>query len=187
MRKTTFKASAQGSLDGLCGIYAIINACNLMIGGKLDRKYQVFLFCKLTNLLDDGRPIGDIVHDGIGFRKIGELIDVASRTLAIDHGIEIERTVASKSGNGELSVFWDNLQNHINLEEGRVAILGVEGKHSHWTVVQKVSDKSLTLLDSDNLKQFKKSDCYIEKGKKTHQLQPTQTYLLCRAEADFYA
>jgi len=184
MRKAAFKASAQGSLDGLCGIYAIINACNLMLGGKLDREYQSSLFCKLTNLLDDGRPIGDVVHDGIGFRKLGELIDVASRTLALDHGVEIERRVACKTSRGELGDFWIKLLSHINLEKGSIAILGVEGKHSHWTVVQKVSRKSLTLSDSDNLKRLNKSDCDIMEGEKTHQLQPTQTYLLRRVEAE---
>lgn len=32
MKEITSKASAQGSLDGLCGIYATINACNLASG-----------------------------------------------------------------------------------------------------------------------------------------------------------
>lgn len=178
MTGRNFKASAQGSLDGLCGIYAIINACNVMLGGGLDRDHQISLFCKLTSLLDDGRPIGEVVHDGIGFRKLGELIDVASRTLTHDHGVCIERKVAWKANKGNLSAFWNDLQQHVNTDEQRVALLGVEGKHSHWTVARKVSEASITLADSDNLKRFNRSDCHLRPGKKPHQLQPTQTFFL---------
>ncbi|WP_417809557.1 hypothetical protein [Thioclava sp.] len=35
MRKTVLKASAHGSLDGLCGVYANINASELMLKRSL--------------------------------------------------------------------------------------------------------------------------------------------------------
>lgn len=184
MSKTSFKASAQGSLDGLCGIYAIINACDLLLGNTLNYDDRAGLFCKLTTLLDDGRPIGDIIHDGIGFRKLGELIDVASRTLALDHAVAIRRKVASKSSAGELEDFWEELRQNVDSAAGRVALLGVGGKHNHWTVVEQVSDKSLTLADSDGLKRFNKSDCDVKEDSKTHHLWPTQTYFLWRAEVE---
>ncbi|ATF16813.1 hypothetical protein [Phaeobacter gallaeciensis] len=177
MSKRNFKASAQGSLDGLCGIYSIINACDLMLGGKLDYDYRSKLFCKLTNLLDDGRPIGDIIFDGIDFRAIGKLIDVASRTLALDHKVAIERTVAWKSKKGQLARFWADLSNYVAPAEGRTAILGLEGKHYHWTVIERVTENQLKLADSDELSRLNKANCSLDETK-IHQLLPTQTYLL---------
>jgi hypothetical protein len=175
--KKSLLNSAQGSLDGLCGIYAIINACNRMIEGRLDYRTRSNLFCKLTSLLDDGRPIGEIVHDGIDFEKLGELIDVAGRALALDYKIAIKRSVPWETKKGRLNDFWRDLRKHVNPSKGRVALLGIEGKHSHWTVVTRVTDKSLGLADSSELKRLDKSNCSLT-TKKVHQLYPTQTYFL---------
>lgn len=185
MNKVSRKASAQGSLDGLCGIYAIINACDQILGTPLKNDERVHLFCKLTSLLDDGRPIGDVIHDGIGFRKLGELIDVASRTLALTRRIRIERKVAWKTVDAPLDDFWETLATHLKVEGRASVILSIEGKHRHWTVVESITENRLNLADSDALSWLGKAHCDLEPGK-THQLLPTQTYLLtaCELEGD---
>lgn len=173
----TFKASAQGSLDGLCGVYAIVNACDLLLGGRLNYDYRSNLFCKLTNLLDDGRPIGDIISEGIDFRKLGKLVDVASRTLALEYNISVQRVVAWRAKEGQLDQFWRELADHVNPSMGRTAILGLEGKHHHWTAINEVTQNRLKLADSDSLTHLNKAHCSLD-GTRTHHLFPTQTYLL---------
>ena len=175
----------QGSLDGLCGIYAIINSCEILLPNGLKDEERGALFCKLVNLLDDGRPIGEIIHEGIGFRKLGELIDVASRTLQ-HHGIRIDRTVAWKTEEDHKSIddFWSNISEAINAEAGRIALIGFAGSADHWTVVSRMTDARMHLVDSEGRKQLNKAHCGLSQDDARHQLWPTQTYLLTRRKLE---
>lgn len=176
MTQKGFRAAAQGSLDGLCGVYSIINSVSIMLPKPLSYEERVELFCRLVSLLDDGRAIGEIIHEGIGFRKLGELIDVSSRILTQSRGIQIKRSVASNRTQVGLDDFWEKLGGHVEGRQ-RVALIGLVGKYDHWTVVQSVSGKQLVLADSDGLAKLNKAHCALD-GKNTHQLLPTQTYFL---------
>ena len=77
------KGLYQGRLDGLCGIYAVLNSVRV-IQPKWLQKNQEKLFIKLVSSLDDGQLLGNIIADGIDFRKLGKLFDIVSRELLRD-------------------------------------------------------------------------------------------------------
>lgn len=174
-------AAQQGSLDGLCGIYSIVNSVALMIGTKINDGYRRRVFIRLTNLLEDGRPIGEIIHDGIGFRKLGELFDVAKKDVEYHHHISLNRRVACHSDPDNFDEFWELLESNIDLQNGKTAILGMSGTYDHWTTIREITKKSIMLQDSSGLHRLNKARCGFEfqdEGPIKHVLWPTQTYLL---------
>ncbi|AKI02263.1 hypothetical protein IMCC20628_03576 [Hoeflea sp. IMCC20628] len=180
-------AVQQGSLDGLCGIYSIVNSIGLIEPKGMDHEERVALFIYLTNLLDDGRGIGEIIHNGTGFRKLGELIDVASQRWTSKNDTEnpsknkktISRRTAMKRRPDDFDEFWSVLKEHVDLDEGRTAILGLTGTHNHWSVVQKVTPNRIDLFDSNGLQHLDKRRCGLAVGGEIkHKLWSTQTFLL---------
>lgn len=182
--KTGRQAAVQGKLDGLCGIYSIINSISLIEKNHMSQEDRKALFVYLVDLLDDGRGIGTIIQSGISFRLLGKLIDVASRWRASRTKEIICRQTAMKRVPDDIEDFWSVLANHVDMDKRQVAILGISGKYDHWTVVRSVSRKRLTLHDSDGLKHLDIGRCGLEPGKQgNHVLWSTQTYLL-RVEED---
>ncbi|WP_454289018.1 hypothetical protein [Rhizobium arsenicireducens] len=173
------QAVAQGKLDGLCGIYSIINSVDLIENWKMDDDERKALFVYLVDLLDDGRGIGSIIHHGINFRDMGKLIDVASRRRSGETGKKIKRQTAMKQIPDDIGEFWSALENHVDLNKRQVAILGIGGKYEHWTVVKSVKPRRLELQDSDGLVHLDMSRCRLTEGEDgMHVLWPTQCYLL---------
>ncbi|MFM7850478.1 MAG: hypothetical protein ACKO96_00845, partial [Flammeovirgaceae bacterium] len=74
----------QGALDGLCGLYSVINATEYLCsynGVKLQTSDTQMLFRVLCDLLSEEGRLQDVLVDGMGFRNLGRLIDVASLYL----------------------------------------------------------------------------------------------------------
>jgi hypothetical protein len=177
--KNARKAVAQGALDGLCGIYSVINAIGLIEKRRMNDEDRKDLFVYLVDLLDDGRGIGSIIHHGILFRRLGELVDVASRLRSAKTKELVQRQTAMKQNPDDMEEFWTILTNHVDVAKRQVAILGVSGKHNHWTVVKTVKPRRLELHDSGGLTHFDRSRCGLRDGEGvSHILWPTQTYLL---------
>ena len=182
--KTGRQAAAQGKLDGLCGIYSIINSISLIEKNHMSQEDRQALFVYLVDLLDDGRGIGTIIQSGISFRVLGKLIDVASRWRAARTKEIICRQTAMKRVPDDIEDFWSVLANHVDMDKRQVAVLGISGKYDHWTVVRSVSSKRLTLHDSDGLKHLDIGRCGLGPGEHvSHVLWSTQSYLL-RVEED---
>ena len=135
------------------------------------------LFQGLLSGLGEKGLVARTADEGIKFRDLGKLLDLASDQMFANYGVRIHRRAAMRHDPESVDEFWHTLNQHICKEEGRIALLGMTGKHQHWTIVLKVSDKSLKLADSMGLKRLIKSDCSIDETT-THTLWPTQTYLL---------
>lgn len=178
-QKAGRQAVAQGKLDGLCGVYSIINGIGLIETKRMSDEDRRHLFVYLVDLLDDGRGIGTIVQSGISFRNLGKLIDVASRLRRYKTRKVVQRQTAMKQTPRNIDEFWDVLANHVDTTQGRAAILGMSGKYEHWTVIKSVSARRLELHDSDGLIQLDKARCGLREGDGgSHILWPTQSYLL---------
>ena len=177
------QAIAQGKLDGLCGVYSIINSIGLIEKKPLRDEDRKALFVYLVDLLDDGSGIGSIIHQGINFRDLGKLVDVASRLRSATTKETVKRQTAMKQMPNDIEEFWSVLADHVDLARRQVAILGISGKYNHWTVVKSVKPRRLELQDSDGLAHLDMSRCRLKAGEDgTHTLWPTQCYLLLPEE-----
>lgn len=170
----------QGSLDGLCGVYAIVNSMGSVGGKKVTVEIQREIFRALAKNLNSDGKLHDLMVEGINFRTLGKLLDVAIAMIHEQTGGLIERTVACRTGKTTLDDFWLLLEQQIASNNAGSCILGLGGKHEHWTCVKAITEKSIRLIDSDGLKAIQRSRATVGavNSSRQHKLFPTQTYFL---------
>jgi len=178
-RKSVARARMQGNLDGLCGVYSVVNASLRLIPSQWTEDQVRSLFRRLCSQLAAEGRLEDTLFEGMTVRVLGRLIDAASEFMKTEKGISINRKIAFGSAPKGLAEFWSSLENHLQGERVSV-ILGIGGKHDHWTCVGSISSDQMKLVDSDGLRQLRRGHCTVAEEKKGrhHVLWPTQTFLL---------
>ena len=164
----------QGGLDSLCGLYSIINA-ERFINRSSDEETQQ-LFDDLIHYLSKRKLLSKFLIGGILHREMLGILDtvVGKRRIA---NIEIPwRGVA----NPDLTTFWKSIQAFLDSTPGRAVILGLQGYHDHWTVIEKITNRSILLYDSALIKRLPRSSCttVYATWQRKHVLLPAQTYFL---------
>lgn len=169
----------QGDLDGLCGLYAVINALRLL-HPRLDDDGARAMFRKLTKTL--GKTLAHAVwpvYDGI-HRVILEDLLIAAREHAQRHlglSIEVEPLILWRK-HPTLSDLWDGLREHL---DGRqVAILGLEGAKDHWTVAYAATETTIRLFDSSDRHLLTRSRCTLQRTDTRVRLRPKAVLLIKR-------
>jgi hypothetical protein len=177
MSRPTPLPHLQGALDGLCGVYATINAISLLIGS---RKTADTLFPILCRYLDARGELGAILSEGSWFRQFCRIVDTASDWLSMNEGRRLERRVAARRADLELQDFWLRVEEHVDRHGPGSVLLGMSGQYNHWTCVYKVSGARMTLFDSSRLSHINRTNCTTHNARATrhHVLWPSQSLLL---------
>lgn len=173
-KKASYYPEQQGSLDGLCGIYSVVNAVSYI--AKLSAPQRNKLFEKLVHKLH--KKIAVNIIDGTSQRQLQSLLKVSQRFLADSYNIKIEFAPLFRAG-VEL-----DLENYLRyadifLKYPRSAIIvEMDGIHSHWTCFTAITKKTIQLLDSDGLSVLRTATCRISKKSqaKFHCLHPSRTW-----------
>lgn len=147
------KPFEQGDLDGLCGVYAVVNAARLAAHPhrRLPAAECRELFAVLlAELADEGRLRGFVAH-GLGNRVLARLLRRTDRWLRKRNGLalEVRRPFAERGEPGPeacLRVLAEHLA-----RPGAAAIVGSD---EHWMVVRAVTPKRLLLADSNGRRHF---------------------------------
>ena len=152
------KPLLQGKLDGLCSIYAILNASYLAAPEYYTVKKQEELFVKIANKLGGLRSdknvdsnVGKILTDGVGFQELNELLklvkeDFNDKRLG-SKSYKFKRAFTRKPKRSDR--VWNTLKNHLEEDAGRSVLLGLK---CHWTVAKSVTENQIQLYDSDGMK-----------------------------------
>lgn len=164
----------QGGLDSLCGLYSIVNAERFINRSTDDESQQ--LFDDLIHYLSRRGLLGKFLIGGILHPQMLIILDkvVGKKRIA---NVEIPwRGVP----NPDLTTFWKSMQAFLDGTPGRSIILGLQGYHDHWTVIEKITNRSILLYDSARIKRLPRSSCttVYATGKRKHVLLPAQTYFL---------
>jgi len=166
----------QGDLDGLCGVYAIINAVDLLCGPFTADQAQ-HLFKLILRYLNTQVPLTERFSDGLTLHEVAGIINkVVCRYYPIQR---------SKPFHGKayisLGGYWSTLQVAL-IRPRTVVFIGIAGHHNHWTIIQRMTDKSLILNDSGGMRYIQRRHCSMlnDRNSKRHWLLPTNTYLLQR-------
>ncbi len=165
----------QGNLDGLCGAYCIVNAVKYLCG-PLSEKDSAKLFQEVLGFLDKRKFLVKRMTAGTELREMKGLLDqvVAKR-------YPIRRTKPFRKQSGlSLQEYWEGLQTFLD-QDGRLVLIGLGGHHDHWTLIRKVTSRSLVLYDSDRLQRLNRRHCTLSlsnPGGRRHVLYPTYTYFL---------
>lgn len=88
--------------------------------------------------------------------------------------------------NPDLTTFWKSMQTFLDGRPGRAIILGLMGYHDHWTVIEKITNRSILLYDSALIKRLPRNYCttVYATWKRKHLLLPAQTYFLSNEVLD---
>lgn len=164
----------QGGLDSLCGLYSIINA-ERIVNHSSDEEVQQ-LFNDLIHYLSRRGLLSKFLIDGIIHKEMLVILDKVVGKKRISN-VEIPfRGVP----NPDLTTFWKYMQSFLDGSPARAIILGLQGYHDHWTVIEKITNRSILLYDSSLIKRLPRTSCttvyatYVRK----HVLLPAQTYFL---------
>ena len=170
----------QGGLDSLCGLYSIVNAERFINRSSDDQSQQ--LFDDLIHYLSRRGLLGQFLIGGI----------LHPQMLLILRKVVGKKRIANVQirwrgvPNPDLTTFWKSMQSFLDGTPGRSIILGLQGYHDHWTVIEKITNRSILLYDSALIKRLPRSSCttVYPTGKRKHVLLPAQTYFLSNETLD---
>lgn len=170
--------SRQGDLDQLCGIYAVVNAVQLTLGRSLPYRERLKIFGAMTSALS-ARTLRRALTDGLtspellaAFRKNeGDL----NRALGIHISAPYERLPFMN-----LDHFLDRLQIDAGQEHHAAILFLASPGRKHWTVLKRITRRSIALYDSAGSQVIMRSRICIY-GR--FRIEPARTLLLCRIRA----
>ena len=164
----------QGGLDSLCGLYSIINAERIINRSSDDDAQQ--LFDGLVHFLSRRGLLRKLLIGGIIHTEMLMILDKVVGRQRISRVSIPWRGVP----NPDLTTFWRSMQGFLDGTPGRAIILGLQGYHDHWTVIESITDRSIFLYDSSLIKRLPRSRCttVYTRGRRQHLLLPAQTYFL---------
>lgn len=148
MKKRHLRPVQQGKIDGLCSIYATLNACKLLYGHteKQDEKLLRVLCSGVADLFPQ------IVWEGTGVPTMYRLFRIADDWARKTHkrrlrwGAPLMRTTFSRP-----AAFFARLREDLDLDpEGGSAVwvAGLGEPWDHWTVIDRISDRAVWFYDS---------------------------------------
>ncbi|MBI5297192.1 MAG: hypothetical protein HY869_17075 [Chloroflexi bacterium] len=170
----------QGGLDSLCGLYSIVNA-ERIINRSSDDETQV-LFDDLVHFLSRRGLLSKFLLDGIIHR---EMLLVLNKVIGKKRIQSVEIPWRGVP-NPDLTNFWRSMQYFLDGTPRRAIILGLQGYHDHWTVIEKITNRSIFLYDSSLIKRLPRSYCttVYPTWKRKHVLLPAQTYFLSNEDGE---
>lgn len=157
----------------LCGCFASVISTTKAINGikRLKIDYQRELLHTLYEHLDNCRELLDVHKTGTTNAQLEDYLFCIGEKLKIDFGISIK--VSRPLLRKKLSV--DEVINQIKQYSempDTAVLIGLEGKYSHWTTVDKVRS-SIKLLDSGSIKQIP-----IRNIPQNHQISKNDVYVI---------
>ena len=146
----------QGDLDRLCGVYVIVNAVKQLCPALNDSAHKVLFEAMMTALRMRDQYRRPIIIMGMSCSQLVGLIALAFDHLRRQYGINLvaRRIGKSVAGKWGIGVLWGFLDQRLGSD--CVAILGLAGRHNHWTLATAVTPRQLRLADSDGLHVLKR-------------------------------
>jgi len=168
--KRRVKPYAQGDLDSMCGIYAIINAFRALCR-EITWEISTHLFQRLVSCLNRHTkqahfPIIFGTGRSLMRKLLGEAQSYLKKRLKIELSIKPKgRELKSKS----LEAAWQRLSAIV--DETTVLILPLSGRWDHWTVLYDINARKMRLADSSHRRELTRSRCTLGATKKRYCLE----------------
>jgi hypothetical protein len=164
----------------LCGVYSVVNAVRALCP-EVDAETAAYLFDLLMQrvLREAGNPSMAVTW-GIGRLMVMRLIGEAATAMLDDFDIrlKVRRLPKPLRQGASRDQLWQALQAAVS--PSCVAILGLAGKHSHWTVAAQVTPLSIRLFDSGAMQALPRANCTVGRTLKRHQIPPIHVILIER-------
>ncbi|MFH2066486.1 MAG: hypothetical protein ABIK15_14905 [Pseudomonadota bacterium] len=173
------KPLRQGDLDGLCGIYSIVNALRLVCNLNNDECFV--LFKESLALLEKKKKLSEIIAFGTSIVQLSRVFKEV-----IDEKYPTKRTKPfHKNKDVPLCEYWNALEEFL-VESNRAVIIGIDGDEwdGHWTCVVTVTEKTLVLFDSYNWKRLYRKNYTTRKitKRRPYLISPYYTIFISKKE-----
>ena len=169
------RAARQGSLDGLCGVYAVINSLE-PAGVTLHRSLQRELFQQLVYSLGASALLA-AMHDGMDALTLQGAAQLAFGWLAATHDTALEVELPFNGRRFRSSAGFVRALRPLVAAPNTAAIIAFRGvRKSHWTVVRAVEGSTLLLRDSDGLTALDAREFGVSRGRRY--FWPTDTLVV---------
>ena len=166
-------ACRQGSIDELCGIYAVLNGIRLVLPPK--RFHSSLLSLCATALLEKRGSVY-FINDGTDITDIAYLL---KNVICLKFAIERSKPFHTKPQTS-LDTYWNGIVDFLKEKNRAVILLFHTIYMGHWTVVKEADESRLYLFDSKGIRDLKREDCLMDLPTEARhrQLFPTRTYFL---------
>lgn len=174
----------QGSLDGLCGLYSIVNGVNFLFQIRPAPGFTSDLFQQVARAVPK-RLYPDVLWEGLTFEELLAIARKTARFLKseIDFDIEVEAPFARRRFTTR-EQFLEAVGDRI---EARYSILIVwlewaakDGGGAHWSVLRDFSQDRIRLVDSGGQRQIPLHRLAI-RGERGTRIVPRNTIMLTLA------
>jgi hypothetical protein len=161
----------QGDLDGLCGVYSIVNAARVV--ARLGPEESAQLFERLVRQVGTAARVAKGVGRGLMDRLLRE---AAGDVLTC-------RTPFRRARQVPLQLFWSEVGSFLAQPPGRagavILCLDTPG-WSHWTTVVALTERQARLVDSDGRRALDRRRCTTGRmtAARPYAIRPTYTYFL---------
>jgi hypothetical protein len=164
----------QGSLDGLCGLYALINASRLALP-SLAMRVCTRLFREALHWLLDRQSYPETLCDGL---NVNTLLRLHRAVFQPGLPLSMHRPFLRNLPKDNRE-FWRRMEDE-SLRQGQSLIICFENRYrSHWTVVRKVAAERVILFDSSGLCFLPRPGCaFRSEQKPIHLIAPGGVLLL---------
>ena len=158
----------QGDLDGLCGLYAIINAVCIVSAPvrQLNGRDVRWLMKSGGTYHNQEQALPKVMIKGMSAKKQRKLASHLLDALCQRTGVKlVARSRPSASGGPRRLQLFRTIED--SLAEGAAVLVCLQNTHNHFTVVVGCSETRLYVADSDGLHWFLKSSFGLCEGRKT--------------------
>jgi hypothetical protein len=155
----------------LCGIYSIINATRTLRSPFTLDQCET-LFSKLVNAFDQRWGFQMAILEGINSHQLSYLI---KSTVTRQYGLVSFKPFHSKPDTSQ-TTHWAHIDQWVN--SGGCTIIGT---YEHWTVIHRVTAKTLHLVDSGCMRQLRQQPI-VSNPEYHHRPYPNYSYFLKREE-----
>jgi hypothetical protein len=148
------QAFQQGTLDSLCGLYAVINALRLAHRpfGPFGRERARALFAELVELTEARWGMANVIVDGYDDEQFRTLLTNGLKLARELTGRHYCQSFKAMGGFDDKRRNWLRSLERLTAHPATAVIVGIWGRMDHWSVLAGVSEQSLLFYDSDALK-----------------------------------
>lgn len=168
------KPHAQGSLDGLCAVYSIVNAARIV--AQIDEDEAKALFRRILRYLDRTRCLPVVLTEGMGLTTVGGIFKGV-----VQDEIPHRRMPFKNRSHVSLESLWSEMGDFLEGGPRRAVMVNVSGPvWDHWSIVSSVSERQICFFDSHKLRRLNRSRCTTARvtARRPHVLSPTHAYFL---------
>jgi len=160
----------QGGLDSFCGAYAICNAYQIIKNVSDDELDD--LFNEIVWYLKKKNKLDTILLGGMYQHEMADILKHVVKNKFIEVLNHFQWT------NYTLDDFWNFSQEYLDKPKTAL-ILSLGGAESHYTAVERMTDKTMFLVDGA-IKRIRKSQCvfYDYKGRDKYVLHANGSFFV---------